>query len=261
MIAISVNDLCLRFGTTSILENISFSLEENEMNLQWFLDNFGDFSLCDVEHELKDATTDGICFDGCKYDMTKARRFYPHVTRGEGQFIAVLERNLGESSAPREKKKSKKDDKSGRKTKQELEEIRIAEQFLKNELAKMPRGELKAINGKIFLSPDIQLPEFGLFCAGVCIGEVIKSRLVPHHQFFSAYGELLCRKLYLPSSDERTKKYLCGEEILAEGTVCEAGAKGDGWVAMFIDGVAVGGGKVSGGVCKNHYPKGLRMQK
>ena len=30
MIAISVNDLCLRFGTTSILENISFSLEEND---------------------------------------------------------------------------------------------------------------------------------------------------------------------------------------------------------------------------------------
>lgn len=250
---------CVARGGKLIYSTCTFSLEENEMNLQWFLDNFSDFSLCDVEPELKNATSDGICFDGCRYDMTKARRFYPHVTRGEGQFIAVLEKSLGESSAPREKKKSKKDDKSGRKTKQELEEIRIAEQFLKNELVAMPRGELKAINGKIFLSPDIQLPEFGLFCAGVCVGEVVKSRLVPHHQLFSAYGELFCRKLHLSSRDERTKKYLCGEEISANGITCETGAKNEGWTAIFVDGVAVGGGKVSGGICKNHYPKGLRM--
>ena len=30
MIAISVNDLTLRFGTTTILEKVSFSLEEND---------------------------------------------------------------------------------------------------------------------------------------------------------------------------------------------------------------------------------------
>jgi ATP-binding cassette subfamily F protein 3 len=30
MIAISVNDLTLRFGTTTIFEEVSFSLEEND---------------------------------------------------------------------------------------------------------------------------------------------------------------------------------------------------------------------------------------
>ena len=37
--------------------------------------------------------------------------------------------------------------------------------------------------------------------------------------------------------------------------------KPDGWAAILVDGCPLGGGKISGGVCKNHYPKGLRNQR
>ena len=36
--------------------------------------------------------------------------------------------------------------------------------------------------------------------------------------------------------------------------------KADGWAAVLVDNCPLGGGKISGGVCKNHYPKGLRNQ-
>ena len=32
----------------------------------------------------------------------------------------------------------------------------------------------------------------------------------------------------------------------------------DGWCAVLVDGMPLGGGKIVGGVLKNHYPKGLR---
>ena len=32
----------------------------------------------------------------------------------------------------------------------------------------------------------------------------------------------------------------------------------NGWTLVMIDGCAAGWGKVSGGMLKNHYPKGLR---
>ena len=33
-----------------------------------------------------------------------------------------------------------------------------------------------------------------------------------------------------------------------------------GWCLVCVDGCSLGFGKVSGGVCKNHYPKGLRRK-
>jgi NOL1/NOP2/fmu family ribosome biogenesis protein len=45
--------------------------------------------------------------------------------------------------------------------------------------------------------------------------------------------------------------WLRGEEI-------DAATAQNGWCAVLVDGFPLGGGKVSGGRIKNHYPKGLR---
>ena len=75
----------------------TFSLEENEMNVAWFLDSHKDFELVPVSDILSRHTSDGICLDGCGYDMTLTRRFYPHVSNGEGQFIALMRRSFADS--------------------------------------------------------------------------------------------------------------------------------------------------------------------
>ena len=56
---------------------------------------------------------------------------------------------------------------------------------------------------------------------------------------------------HYPDTDPRTAAWLRGEEI-------DAATAQNGWCAVLVDGFPLGGGKVSGGRIKNHYPKGLR---
>ena len=257
---------CVNVGGKLVYSTCTFSLEENEMNVEWFLDNFPEFALCDVEEDLKKATRDGILLDGCKYDMTKTRRFYPHVSRGEGQFIAVFERISGEETQEKSDKKSKKDKKSSqaKASKEEALLLELAESFLKENLKDGSLDaldlSLTSLNGCAYLKPNIVLPEFGVFAAGVCVGEVQGKRFAPHHQLFSAFGRDFKRQVLLTSGMKEAEDYLRGLEIPC-GDIEVFEGKAEGYAAVICDGCALGGGKVSGGVCKNHYPKGLRNLK
>ena len=256
---------CVAVGGKLIYSTCTFSLEENEMNVQWFLDSFDNFELCEVESELKDATSDGICFDGCGYDMTKTRRFYPHISKGEGQFIAVFQKN---SSSEDVKASAKKRDKNKKRapekpSKADIDTVAVALSFLDENIVGGYDGidaQLILYNGNVYLKPHIELPKYGVFAPGVCVGEVIGKRLVPHHQLFSAYGNSFRRRIMLSSDMSEVADYLHGMEITADTNLVYDG-KSDGWAAVIVDGCALGGGKISSGICKNHYPKGLRNQK
>lgn len=252
---------CVKRGGKLLYSTCTFSLEENEENVARFLDTHPDFSLADAEKELVLNTADGIMIDGCEYDMKKCRRIYPHTSRGEGQFIAVLRRNG--NNAPDEplqsgkKDKKQKNDSAHKKSRAELEAISAASKFLKENLTSEVQGELVLLGESVYISPRIALPP-SAFAAGVCVGEVVKGRLAPHHQLFSAYGKSFKLKIELSGRSEQAKKYLLGEEIDCAGYLPPAAS---GWCAVMIDGACAGGGKVSGGRCKNHYPKGLRNKK
>ena len=255
---------CVAPSGKLIYSTCTFSLEENEMNVKWFLDTHPDFELCDVEEDLKRVTSDGICLEGCGYDMKKTRRFYPHKAKGEGQFIAVLQRSgeaamvVDERSSRKDKKKKTADRKPSR---EEIELLAAAKQFLDENLRKgFENGveyKLHALNGKAYLKRDIALPPYGVFASGVCVGEMNGKRFLPHHQLFSAFGTGFVRRVQLRYDDELTEAYLKGMEIAIDGKA-ESDGKIDGWAAVIVDGCALGGGKISSGVCKNHYPKGLR---
>ncbi len=248
---------CVKTGGRLIYSTCTFSLEENEMNVDWFLETFSEFELCEVASCLKELTADGVNFEGCRHDMSKTRRFYPHVSHGEGQFIAVFEKKgVCEDSGARKDKKGKKKEflKSAR---ADTETLELARAFLEENLENTPAQKLVCLNGYAYLKPDIALPEYGVFTAGVCVGENAGKRIVPHHQLFSAYGDLFKRKVMLKSEDKETFDYLKGLEIKVDGRAFCAD-KPDGWAAVIVDGCALGGGKISGGICKNHYPKGLR---
>lgn len=255
---------CVAPGGRLIYSTCTFSLEENEMNVAWLLDSFADFSLVEVESGLKSVTSDGICLDGCEYDMTKARRFYPHISKGEGQFIAVFERAAGEVVEDHEPKSKKKDKKkkptSDSARREDALLLKTAEDFLRDNLCEGyengAKYELFALGGKVYLKPDIDLPKYGVFAAGVCVGEVIGKKFTPHHQLFSAFGTSFIRKVILKQSDPDTEAYLKGLEFDAKN-ICTFG-KSDGWAAVIVDGCPLGGGKIVGEKCKNHYPKGLR---
>lgn len=90
--------------------------------------------------------------------------------------------------------------------------------------------------------------------AGVCAGSAARGRFVPAHHLFMAYGAQCANAERLTLADPRTAAWLRGEAIPAETAA-------PGWAAVLADGFPLGFGKQSGGVVKNHYPKGLRNLK
>jgi len=235
-------------GGYLLYSTCTYSLEENEMIIDSFLDAHSDFHLVEVKEALKNATCDGIVFPGAKCSsLSMCRRFYPHKSEGEGQFIALMKRD----ELPSKKQTILYKDAAKSLTKDESAAIN---KFFSENLVSRP-GEriVKVGENIIILSHGYPVPPKSVFSAGVLLGTVQKGLLFPSHQFFSAYGKLFKRRQNLLRGDARIKKFLSGEEI-------DADFAESGYVAVLYEGAVLGGGKASLGKIKNHYPKGLRIK-
>ena len=224
-----------------IYATCTFSLEENEMLIDSFLDAHPDFEIIPVKDSVRKATADGIKFEGCKCeDIHFARRFYPHISKGEGQFMAVLHRKGEEGFGKKAAAPKEKIDKT-------------VTDFLDSTLVSYNRNAVRLYNmNPVYFSSDVEIPKGSAFSCGVTIGEIKKNYIQPHHQFFMAMGRLFRRQIDLSPDSEEIKKYLHGEEIDVD---CE-----NGWAVITVNGCTLGGVKVVSGRAKNHYPKGLRIK-
>lgn len=239
---------CVKCGGYLLYSTCTFSLEENEMNVDKFLNMHDEFELTDVNERILEYTLSGINFEGAVHDMTKTRRFYPYISEGEGQFISLLKKKYSTYEAPNIKKKKQSKNDSKKQSMEEKEALRVADEFIKENMQDIPYLTPVYYNNKLYLAPDIKIPEFGVFTYGVYMGEVRKGRLIPSHSLFSALGEYFKRKVPLTISDERVEQYLNGHEIYDENAE-------NGFSVVLLDGVPLGGVKVSNGNCKNYYLK------
>ena len=129
---------CVKAGGRLLYSTCTFALDENEENVAWFLNAHKDFKLVPVTEELRAHTSDGIMLDGYDIDMTMCRRIYPHLSSGEGQFIALFERSA--DAEVLEKPKKDRKDKRGKgadapkKSRQELDAIETAKDFLEENM-------------------------------------------------------------------------------------------------------------------------------
>lgn len=232
---------CLKDGGYIVYATCTFSLEENEMTVNDFLVNHPEFEIVPVKKEVEENTSDGIFYDCCTCENIRfARRFYPHKSKGEGQFMAVLHNR-------REKYENRKE------TLKKQEKIdKTVFDFLDNTLDVYDKEKVTMYNGNpVYFTPDFEVKKGTAFACGVTIGEICKNYIKPHHQFFMAMGENFKRKIELSPDSDEMKKYLRGEEF---ETSCD-----NGWAVVTVNGASVGGVKVSSGKAKNHYPKGLRI--
>ena len=232
----------LKNGGYIIYATCTFSLEENEMLIDAFLSSHPEFELLPVSKSVQDSTAPGIRFDGCKSDnIHYTRRFYPHLSKGEGQFMAVLHnKNTHIPNNCRNAPKTDKIDKS-------------VIDFLDDTLMEYDKKKVRMYNGNpVFFSAVFDVPKGCAFSCGITIGEIKKNYIQPHHQFFMGMGKSFKRKIELAPDSTELKKYLHGEEIDVD---CE-----NGWAVITVKGCSVGGVKVVNNKAKNHYPKGLRTK-
>lgn len=207
---------------------------------------------------------------GLKPSPDGTYRIWPHKHKGEGHFAAVLSSGMDFDQTDEDDAVASYDtddrasdpvfDKSISRDTQKLIKQLIAD-TLTSEGAGMVSGRIIAFGDNIYCVPSklaayvtvtdrsralkIERP-------GLHVGTVKKDRIEPSHSLALALSPDMCqRKITLKASDERVLKYLQGESIN-----CDPSYKG--YAVVSVDGYSLGWGKTSGGVLKNHYPKGLR---
>ena len=216
-------DACLKEGGLLIYSTCTFSRAEDEDNALMMTKR--GYEEVTFSHPFLAAARVGAGY-----------KFYPHVYRGEGQYFCIL-----------------------RKTARGGEEARLKKlQNAPSSLVSSVRafmdtdGLIIKRRGDMLFSPalDADIP---CLMNGIAIASVESDgRLTPAHGSATALGDRFVSRACLSANDERTAKYLRGEEIPAD---CP-----DGWCSVLVDGYPLGAGKATGGVVKNKYPKSLRLR-
>ena len=236
----------VRAGGQLLYSTCTYSLEENEQTVEKFLKEHPDFYIADVPESIVSKTAQGILpSPDSPSDLRKTRRFYPHLSKGEGQYLALLKKreNAGNLQTILYKDGAKDA------TKQEIAAINS---FLKSSFTKLPEGRIiKCGEGYSLITHSYPIPQRSVFMSGVMLGELRGANFFPHHHLISAFGADMKIRIDLKRGDPRIEKYLRGEEISTD-------ISGAGWCAVCYEGVPLGCGKLSSGKVKNHYPKGLR---
>ena len=212
----------VRPGGRLVYSTCTLNHWENEDNAQWFLQEHPDYHTQGFE-------VGGIA---CPQGMLTC---YPHRMRGEGQFAALFVRE-DEAQADHTMNALPLPDK------QQLS-------VLKSFGAPMP--EHLHLFGDTIVSLRYCPPLKGIrvLRTGIHLGQVKGKLFQPDHAWALAAAVPEMPRISLTA--EEALRYQHGETIPVPETV-------KGWVLPTLEGLALGWGKASDGVMKNHYPKGLR---
>lgn len=208
----------LRSGGRMVYSTCTFAVEEDERQVENFLQRHSCMRLLSQE------------------------KLYPHKVRGEGHFVAVFQKDGGESAYVKECKPW---------CSRAAETVYRA--FEKQTFTLPIAKRLHETDGVLYALPDSVFDWKGLqvLRVGVRLGEVKNGRFEPNHSLAMCVNEKDCKNVVaLTSDDIRTQAYLRGETVEVDGE--------NGWRVVCVDGYSLGWGKVVNGVMKNHLPKGLR---
>lgn len=230
-------------GGVLVYSTCTFAPAEDEAQIAAFLAGHPEFTLCDLsgcgfgrpgeENRAPAGFAAGCC-----------RRIWP-ADGGEGHFMAKLQKAADAEAPSTPKVKPPK-------------AVKPPAEWLEFAKAYFPALALRPLAGAgewLLLpapgSEGLNTAKLRIVRGGVLAGSVLKKRFQPAHALFMAYGADCTNREELALADPRTAAWLRGEEI-------DAATAQNGWCAVLVDGFPLGGGKVSGGRIKNHYPKGLR---
>ena len=234
----------LKDGGYMVYSTCTFSKEEDEDNIRFFLDKHPEFSLEKIpEYE---GFTRG-------FGMEEAVRLFPHKLKGEGHFVALLKKKSDSGGGA--------DSGVGRFAQTSAGKKRLPielEEFLEEIEAPFDKTAVTIIGEKAYLLPEgnENIKGLRMMRNGLFIGELKKNRFEPSQAFamslkcgdYSTVANLKC-------GDVNVIKYLKGETI----EISEADLRGGGKnVLVAVDGYPLGWGRLNGLAVKNRYLPGWR---
>lgn len=216
-----------------IYSTCTYSLEENEMQVEYMVN--------ELNMELLDVPKYPGMAPG--YNNDKVVRMYPHLNKGEGQFIALLKKH---DAGKVRKIKQLKPNISPL-------QLKLVKQFYQENLNIEVPTFLYNSNNHIYacLPHFPELKGIRILRNGLYLGECKKGRFEPSHSLALTLKKEDVKRYYdFKWDDEAIKKYLHGETLLGNGK--------KGYGLILVDGYPLSFYKESNGQIKNLYPKGLR---
>lgn len=218
----------LRAGGRLVYSTCTFNRAENEETIRAFLARHADFEPEEFYLEGIGHSEDGMI------------RVWPHRQRGDGHFAAKL-RKKGDS---RQASPVFQNDRECMKLISDLEKLigPIPERF-KTRCVRL---------GDYLYAVAAECPDtkgLKLASAGLCLLRIGKNYVEPAHSLVMALP--LANRRCAELSQEDAARYLAGEAVAFDGE--------KGWLPVCHQGLPLGWGKCSGGLLKNHLPKGLRL--
>ncbi|MGI6358590.1 MAG: RsmF rRNA methyltransferase first C-terminal domain-containing protein [Bacillota bacterium] len=233
-------------GGRLVYSTCTFSPEENEQNIAQLLQSHPELELLPVKRH--DNWRPGLALPGpgAVVGLHDTARLWPHLLRGEGHFIALLQKR-GDNEHERQRQPQ-----VGRfaLSKPPAPLVEFAEQFLRWQ----PEGPFIEYGDYIYQLPGMEIPALdGIRVPrpGWPLGQLRKGRFIPGHGLaLSCSRDSVQQSLDLAADSQEVLHYLRGLTLPADLP--------NGWTLVTVDGFSLGWGKVVNRVLKNHYPKGLR---
>ncbi len=249
---------CLAHDGYIVYSTCTYEPAENEDAVKWFIGEHSRYQVMTIPVAGLAPSSDGTY------------RIWPHRVKGEGHFAAVLKSGDAPDISDADHGKTEATETV---SVPELtydrglpkEAVKLLEQFAGDNLTDGGRsilgGRVFTYGDNIYVVPE-ELAQYvkgtdksrtlRIERAGLHIGELKKGRLEPSHSLAMALSSGMCiRAQELAPGDDRVLKYLRGESIACDETF-------KGYAVVCVNGYPLGWGKASGGMLKNHYPKGLR---
>lgn len=218
-------DIMLKRGGALVYSTCTFSAEEDERQIDGFLKSHKNYTLINI------------------------KKLYPHEVRGEGHFCAALQKGDGAENdlkAVQPAVFDKITEKLYRGWESETLKIKIENLLCEN-------GNAAYICAGL---PDVSAyRRKGVLKASSC-GVYLGGKSLDGKRFEPSHRLAMCLKPGEVNHIETDKQTALG---FLRGLTFNCGNKPNGWYVVTFNGLSLGWCKVSGGIAKNHLPKGLRI--
>ncbi|MFZ5967904.1 MAG: RsmF rRNA methyltransferase first C-terminal domain-containing protein [Bacillota bacterium] len=226
-----------------VYSTCTFSPEENERVIDQFIQRHPEYEIQKVKGYEGFSPGRAEWSIGNSDKMGRTVRLWPHIARGEGHYIAVLQKTEGKSFK-RTKLTIRKLDKK---------ELKEYDAFCKKFLKASYEGQFIMYGEQLYIIPEEigALDNLRVLRPGLHLGALKKNRFEPSHALALALQhQEVKNNVFLTATSTEVLDYLKGNVFETEGA--------DGWNLVNVDGYSLGWCKIANGIVKNHYPKGLR---